>query len=282
MFAKSGRRFSDKNMRQCKRFCMAVRAKPLSQSAMSLCGRLAIALAAAALLAGCALNGDFGEVRSDLVYDDMHDWVGRDAARGIGGKPSQFRLTDDERQLRDLGYALIQPSYERARWDALFANYGWEGPRPNAPFDRTAYWNNLDVAHRRSEASSYAQIVTDARNDVTRIEPFFAVAALVNDADGRRAQALGYVARSTGVTDTEANNALRRNNENTAIVDWVCRSLRQRAASYRYALERMIIVAPSPNAAEGDRSLALLESRIGTYCPATAHGTGLRPVVSKG
>jgi hypothetical protein len=51
-------------------------------------------------------------LREKLVYDDMHDWVGRDAVRGIGGKPSQFRLTDDERQLRDLGYALIQPPYD--------------------------------------------------------------------------------------------------------------------------------------------------------------------------
>ncbi|HLH95972.1 MAG TPA: hypothetical protein VKW08_12740 [Xanthobacteraceae bacterium] len=255
--------------------------KPLLPRKMGVRGRLLSALAAAALLAGCALNGDFGRVRPELVYDDMHDWVGRDAVRGVGGKPSQFRLTDDERQLRDFGYALIQPPYDRTHWDSVFANYGWEGPRPNAPFDRTAYWNNLDVAHRRSEASSYAQIVTDARNDAVRIEPFFAVAALVVDADQRRAQALGYVARSTGLTDVEANNALSRNNENTAVIEWVCRSLKQRAASYRYALERMIIVAPSPNAAEGDRSLALLESRIGIYCGPT-RVTPAHPLVTKG
>jgi len=228
---------------------------------------LAAALAGAALLGGCALNGDFGRVRPGLVYDDMHDWVGRDAVRGIGGQPSQFPLTDNERQLRDLGYALIQPPYDRNRWDSVFANYGFDGPRPDAPVDRTAYWTNLDVAHRRSEASSYAQIVNDARNDAVRIEPFFAVVALVIDADRRRAQSLGFVARSTGLSDAEANNALGRNNENTAVVEWVCRSLRERAISYRYALERLIVVAPSPNAAEGDRSIALLETRIGTYCP---------------
>jgi hypothetical protein len=238
--------------------------------------KLVAALAALALLSGCALNGDFGRVREGLVYDDMHDWVGRDAVRGIGGRPSVFRLTDDERQLRDLGYALIQPPYDRTHWDSVFANYGFEGPRPDAPFDRAAYWNNLDVAHRRSEASSYAQIVTDARNDATRVEPFFAVAALVTDADQKRALALGYVAGSTGLTVEEAHNARARNNENTAIIAWVCRSLKQRAGSYRFALERLVIVAPSPNAAEGDRSLGLLQTRIGTYCP-DAH-----PIAAKG
>jgi hypothetical protein len=261
-----------------------MREEPLRRSAISgarggIGAVLAVAALVSALVSGCALNGDFGRVREELVYDDMHDWVGRDAARGLGGKPSQFRLTDDERQLRDLGYALIQPPYDRTHWDSVFANYGWEGPLPNAPFDHTAYWNNLDVAHRRSEASSYAQIVTDARNDATRIEPFFAVAALVTDSDQKRADALGYVAKSTGLTPAEANNALRRNNENIAVIDWVCRSLKQRAGGYRYALERLVIVAPSDNAAEGDRSLSLLQSRIGTYCP---QGPPAHAVVRKG
>ena len=282
MFRKSGHRFSEKNMRQCKSAVGEMHQIFLLRFEMPrMRARLGAAVAATALLGGCALNGDFGEVRRDIAFDDMHDWVGRDAVRGVGGKPSQFRLTDDERQLRDLGYALIQPPYDRTHWDNAFANYGWEGPRPNGPFDRTAYWNNLDVAHRRSEASAYAQIVTDARNDAVRVEPFFAVAALVSEADGKRTQALGYVAKSTGLTDVEANNALRRNNENTAVIEWVCRSLNQREGSYRYALERLVLVAPSPNAAEGDRSLALLQSRIGTYCPPT-RTPATHPIVTKG
>jgi hypothetical protein len=225
------------------------------------------ALAAATLLGGCALNGDFGRVRSELVTDDMHAWVGREAIGSIGGEPSQFRLTDDERRLRDLAFALIQPPYDRNRWDSVFAEYGLEGPRDGAPFDRTAYWTHLDVAHRRSEVSSYAQIVTDARNDVVRIEPFFATAVRVIDLDRRRAKSLGYVAGSSGLSEAEASNALRRNDENIAIVEWVCRSLKERAASYRYALERLIISTPSSNAAEAERSLTMLQMRIGGNCP---------------
>jgi hypothetical protein len=229
--------------------------------------RLLAALAGAALLGGCALNGDFGQVRPSLVSDDMHAWIGREAVGSIGGQPSVFLLTDNERRLRDLAYALIQPPYDRNRWDSVFAEYGLEGPRDGAPFDRTAYWTHLDAPHRRSEVSSYAQIVADTRNDVVRIEPFFATAARVVDLDLRRAASLGYVAGSSGLSDAEANNALSRNNENTAIIEWVCRSLKERAASYRYALERLVISTPSSNAVEVERSLTLLQTRIGGYCP---------------
>ncbi len=223
-------------------------------------------LMGAMLLGGCALNGDFGRVRDELVTDDMHAWVGRDAVRGIGGVPSEFRLTDNERRLRDLGYALIAPPYDRNRWDSVFAEYGIEGPPVGPPFDRTAYWVHLDVANRRSEVSSYAQVDADARNDVVRAEPFFATAARVVDMDRRRADSLGFVAGSSGLSEAEADNARSRINENTAVIEWVCRSLHEREASYRYALERLVISTPSSNAVQVERSLTLLESRIGGYC----------------
>jgi hypothetical protein len=225
--------------------------------------RLVLVLTGVTLLGGCALNGDFGRVRSSLESDNMHAWVGREAVGSIGGKPSKFPLTDNERRLRDLAYALIQPPYDRNRWDSVFAEYGLEGPHGGAPFDRTAYWTHLDAAHRRSEASSYAQIVGDARNDAVRIEPFFAVAARVIDVDRRRAESLGYVA---SVSEAEAEDALGRNNENTAIVEWVCRSLQERTAGYRYALERLVISSPSSNAVEAERSLTLLTTRTDGHC----------------
>jgi hypothetical protein len=229
--------------------------------------RLVSVLAGATLLGGCALNGDFGRPRPGLENDDMHAWVGREAVGSVGGRPSKFLLTDNERRLRDLAFALIQPSYDRNRWNSVLAEYGLEGPHAGTPFDRTAYWTHLDVAHRRSEASSYGQIVADAREDLARIEPFFATVAHVLDMDRRRAESLGYVAASSGVSEAESKDALSRNNENTAIVEWVCRSLRERAVSYRFALERLVISAPSSNAAEGERSLTLLQTRTDGYCP---------------
>ena len=67
------------------------------------------------ILIGCP-NGDFGRVRPSLVTDGIHDWVGRDAARQVGEPASLFPLTDDERLLRDYGYQLIEPAYDRQRW----------------------------------------------------------------------------------------------------------------------------------------------------------------------
>ncbi|HEY4403183.1 MAG TPA: hypothetical protein VGN55_00915 [Xanthobacteraceae bacterium] len=237
---------------------------------------LVAALAGATLLGGCALNGDFGRLRPDLVTDDMHAWVGRDAVRSIGGAPSEFPLTDNERRLRDLGFALIQPAYERNRWDSVVAEYGLTSGPDAPPFNPSAYWTQLWAAQRRSEASSYAQIVADARNDVLRIEPFFATAARVVDIDRRRAESLRLVASRSGLSEAEAANALNRNNENSAVIEWVCRSLYERATSYRFALERLVISTPSSRAADVDLALNLLQSRIAANCP------GERPLVVKG
>jgi len=227
-------------------------------------------LAAALLSAGCALNGDFDRVRPELRTDDMHAWVGRDAVASVGLPASAFRLTGDERALRDLAYAMIAPPYERNRWDSVFREYGLgRHPREPVRFDYTVFWARLAEIYRRSEASAYAQLVTDARNDVIRIEPFFAIAGRVADMDRKRAASLAHVADLKAV---ERDNALYRNNENTAIVEWVCRSLHERTGAYRYALERMVIQTPSSAAVEAERTLILLQGRIGQACPALPRG----------
>ena len=48
-----------------------------------------------------------------------------------------------------------------------------------------------------------------------------------------------------------AVNARRRNDENALVIAWVCRSLAERVTSYRFALERLVIGLPSPDAAGG-------------------------------
>ena len=94
--------------------------------------RHVLVLAGAALLAGCASGGsggDFGEVRADLVTDSIHDWVGREAAVEHHTAPSTFQLTDDERELRDLAYPLIEPPYDRQKWYSVLASTAC--PRPS-------------------------------------------------------------------------------------------------------------------------------------------------------
>ena len=237
--------------------------RPRSTMVLRACQFL-IPAVAALWLGGCVTNGDFGRVRPELTSDSMHDWVGRDAIAGIGGPPSEFRLTDDERQLRDRAYALIEPPYNRQRFDSVGREYGLgRDRRAELHFDRTAYLRKLHRTYRRSEASAYAQIVTDARNDVEQMGPFFLHAARVIDMDQRRAVSLTHVAT---LSEGERRNAIVRIKENRAIVAWVCTALKDRVAAYRFALERLVIAVPSPGAAEADRAAGMLKIRIGQYC----------------
>jgi hypothetical protein len=214
------------------------------------------------ILGGCA-NGDFGRIKPPLVADGIHTWVGEQAARESGRRPSNSDLTDDERQLRDLAYPLIEPPYNRGRWDSVLFEYGIAPTRgPWWPrFDRTAYGRRLLSRSFRSPAGRYSQLIDDIRNDGERIAPFAAVAGRVLDMDSKRNKSLAYVSDVPGWARADAR---RRVTENTLVVAWVHRSLRERADGYQYALERIVIDTPSPLAVEAERALMLLRQRIAT------------------
>lgn len=236
-------------------------------------GQLVVLLAVAGLSAGCVETGDFGRLRPELTAENMHDWIGSDAAKRVGGPPSEFRTTDQERELRDRAFGLIDPPDHRNRWD-----FGWGEPKreraAKPAFDRASYLAKLHKVDRRSEVSAYAQLVTDAHNDVERLPAFFDVAARVTDMDRRRAQSLEHVSK---VKPREGANLVARTKENAAIVTWVCQALKERIESYRFALERMVIAVPNASAAEADRAVELLKARSAHYC-----GTQGNTVVVRG
>ena len=241
--------------------------RPRSLQVLRGCGRatsFVFLIAAACLSGGCVLNGDFGRIRPELTAENMHDWVGRDAAIATGSVPSEFRTTDQERDLRDRAYALITPPYDRGRWDSVIREWGFKNdPEKPRPFDRTEYLYKLHKVYRRSEASAYAQIITDARNDVEQLQPFFATANRVIDMDRRRKQSLVHV---SNLNPRERFNAVARNRENDAVIAWVCVAMKERIASYRYALERLVVAVPNSAAAEADRAIGLLVTRRDQFC----------------
>src|SRR6202011_4109878 len=105
-------------------------------------------------LGGCS-GGDFGRTRQDFLSDDMHGWIGREATGSVGLASSQFQLTDNERQLRDLAYPLIEPPHSRPAWKSVFGDYAalpspW---RQKVVFDRTAYGRQLIDEPHRSHSS---------------------------------------------------------------------------------------------------------------------------------
>lgn len=213
------------------------------------------------LLALVCPNGDFGRVRSSLVTDNIHAWVGRDAARDQGAPVSLFPLTDDELRLRDFAYPMIEPPFDRQRWFSVLGEWGvTRFLRPEwYNCDPTAYAGRLMTTFVRSESTRYARLVEDVRNDLARLDPFFMTARRVLDMDAKREQSLGYVNVLSG---PEIANAQARVLENRLVIGWVQRSLTDRIASYRFALERLVIAVPSPLAVEADRSIAMLQTRV--------------------
>jgi hypothetical protein len=221
-----------------------------------------LAILALLVLCGCSSTGDFGRLHPDLVSDDIHAWVGRDAARMAGAPVSVNNLTDEERTLRDLAFPLIEPPYDRQRWDAVIYEYGinrlfrrdqWAVANP------TKYYAHLQGGYRRSTASRYNQLIDDIRNDFVRIEPFFATARHVLDLDRRRQASMQHVA---DLSPPESLSALARIGENSLTVAWVQHSLTERCASYRFALEHLAVAEPEPIAADADRALTQLKQAI--------------------
>jgi hypothetical protein len=207
-------------------------------------------------LLGC-LNTDFGRVRPSLVIDDIHAWMGPAVTAAEGLPASEFRLTEDERLLRDLGYALIAPPYARGRWFSVLNEYGrtaifqpewWR-------HDETFYVTSLLASPTRTADALYARLIDDIRNDAVRIKPFLDVARRVRDMDDRRKASLAHI---RGLTPLERDNALARINENDLIVRWVHRALEQRALSYQLTLERLVISVPSRKAADAERQLNVM------------------------
>jgi len=221
--------------------------------------RLVRALALPLLLGACAANGDFGRLKPGLVADDIHGWVGRDAARAAAVAPSQYPLTDEERTLRDLGYPLIEPPFDRARWYSIVNEYGVSHYFGWPEFRVEEYSVKLMNGHYRSATARYSQLNTDIRNDVVRIPDFFMTARRVLDLDRKRTESYRFVA---GMTPAEAGNANARVAENTLVIGWVQHSLVQRSEAYCFALQRLVIATPAPMAVEVERSLTLLNTRI--------------------
>ena len=128
---------------------------------------------------GC-LNTDFGRVRPTLRSDDIHSWMGPAVAERYGEPASLFRLTDDEKLMRDLAYPLIEPPYERQRWYSVLNEYGLSGYfRPTWwVYNETTYAQAMFADPARSTETYYNRLIDDIRNDIVRIPPFASTARM--------------------------------------------------------------------------------------------------------
>ena len=220
-----------------------------------------VALLGLVALAGCSSIGDFGRLKPGLVSDDIHDWVGHEAAVRAGAPIAVGRLTEDERLLRDLAFPLIEPPYDRQRWDAVVYEYGVDQNFRRELWidDPTLYYAHLQGAVYRSSTARYSQLTDDIRNDIVRLDPFLVVARRVIDLDRRREAAMAHVA---DLAPGEALYAQARVGENALVVAWVQHALVERCASYRFALEHLAVAEPEPAAADADHTLTQLQQKL--------------------
>jgi hypothetical protein len=230
---------------------------------------------------GACSGGDFGRARDDFRNDDMHRWIGAEATSSIALKPSQFQLTDGERQLRDLAYPLIEPPHSRPAWRTVFGDYQpiaspWR--QGAAPFDRTAYGRALIDEPHRSHSSRYSQLIDDLRDDITRFELFYASAIPVLDLDRKRNATLSRISE---LSPRERADAVARMQENSLIVQWVQQCLERRVSSYRWGLERLVLQAPDNLAAEADRLISELAAQTANP-PVAARPVLERPLTTRG
>jgi hypothetical protein len=237
------------------------------------------AFAALALFfSGC--YGDFGRPRPGTTRIERPAWVTEQAAQSLHEPASVYQLTDDERLLRELAYALIRPPYSRERWYVVLGQFVRVSAVPfyGENSDYEAYAHELLAAPTRSPAVRYAQLNGDIRSDLGRIEQFVPVAFRVADADAKREKALAYV---SGLTPDEAANAVWRVRENAMVLAWVQHCLTQRAASFHYVLERLIIASPSADGVMIERLLGELDARIANLYPGLHVGPARRTVITK-
>ena len=214
----------------------------------------AVSLAFALALPGLACAGDFGRPGPSLL-DGLFP---KQFWKGPVWSQSSFPLTDLEEQLRDRSWVLIRPNEPRGKWNIYIAGFQLAHlfPPDIERYDHTEYARMLLWTPSRSEASLYNRLIEDMDADGRLTGPFVAVACAVADLDLKRERSLVYVGE---LSEGEAANAVGRIRENRIITAWVQRALHWRLASYRYALERFVIMVPSGLAVEAERALGRFE-----------------------
>jgi hypothetical protein len=244
--------------------------------------RLALLLALPLFAAACAAPaGDFGRPRANYFNDTIFPAYGEGLALWRGEPVSDAPLTDEERVLRDLGYAILMPAGDRQDWDRMLTEHVRTRVLPieKAPLDPGAYSDVLISTAYRSSTARYSRLMEDCRTDTTRAGPFFSAALRVAAADGAREKA---AAQMFHVVPLERQSAMARVYENRVLINWVHRRFFDRLAGYKLALDRLVLATPAPAAVETERVCAVLAKRLEEFpLPAmqVAAAPPIQPVV---
>ena len=220
----------------------------------------------ALLLGGCAETGDFGRPKPNVLNDAVYPAVGSTLAYARHEPVSGYRLTDNERDMRDLGWGIVMPPLEGQTRDRLLTELRRTRilPANRARLDRRSYVRTLVATDFRSSRSRYEKLIDDVETDTGRIEPFFAAAARVDRDDRARRRALADIPE---VTPSERENALARVEENGMMIAWAQESFEERLDAYRYALDRLMIETPDRRSGEAAAAIDAFAAVLGSLRP---------------
>lgn len=213
-------------------------------------------------LAGCGPQpGDLGRPQPNVLNDEIMPAIGNVAARARGEPVSGYSFTDAEREMRQLGYALIMPTHPLDRWNQFWAELRRTRIGDPVRFDPDprGYGHTLAREDYRSSKSRFIRMVDDMRADRSRIAPFCAKAVEVANADRIREGAIGYIANLSAV---EIRSGRDRIAENRMVVHWVRHGLAQHVQAYRISLNTQLVATPEQEAVLAERELAALEADI--------------------
>ena len=115
------------------------------------------------------------------------------------------------------------------------------------------------TAARNPCGSAAASTRAGRHTSADDLHPFVVGQRARIDLDRRREASMEQI---RDLTPAERVNARARIAENSLTVAWVDKSLSQRCASYRFALEHLAVAEPQPVAAEADSVLTELQQQI--------------------
>lgn len=207
--------------------------------------RLAFAALAALQASACLRpTGDFDRAQPSLIHDTLIPKAGDEIARLRGDPVSKFNYTDDEKLLRNRGWALIRPPWSKDWIGGTMVELSRTRvlPEVEGRVPPDLYLIYLRSDKFQSSDARFDRIAADASGDAELVMPFCEVALRVKTADDDRLRALN----AKPVTPEETyEGAKARVWENRVMTKWVGQALRYRIIAYKKALDGLEIETPT-------------------------------------
>lgn len=229
-------------------------------------------------IAACARPvGDFGRAKPSVIHDEILPYIGKRSAEQRAEPASDYRLTDEEKKLRDVTWRLLTPVHAGDWISETLVEA--QRTRVFPPLDHKLRYQDYYYWLRKKRFSSsetrWNRLISDIKADYGAIGPFYEQARIVYAIDERRLNALE---KRDNVDEWHQKNTPERVEENRMHMRWVLRAINYRYQAYRYAIDQLSLETPSPLAGAAESELSRFERRVqrGGYDIKSVHEAAFR------